>query len=326
MSLDTVGPTFGAQIIRNAIYAIIISFPVIILYLSIRFEYKLALPALLSVIHDVWLTLAIYSVTGREITSATVAAILTILGYSLYDVVIVFDRIRENVPLMRSSTYRKIVNRSVHETLTRSIITSLTTLVPVAVLYLFGGDTLKDFAFALLVGHPLRRPVLDRHRRAHRRAVEGARARGAQAAQRGPRATPRPAVAADADVVDVEVLARAEAALDASMGDERGERYETLIADEAADERAPRRAARAAPTREPEPAPEPGPARALGPTTGRTTPPAPRRVPPTPTPEAGRAARRRRRRRGDEPPAPGVRRGAAPTARRHRQVQKKRRR
>ena len=80
------------------------------------------------------------------------AALLTILGYSLYDVVIVFDRIRENVPIMRKSTYREIVNTSVHETLTRSIITSLTTLIPLTVLYFFGGDTLKDFAFALIVG------------------------------------------------------------------------------------------------------------------------------------------------------------------------------
>ena len=99
--LDSVGPTFGRQIIRNAIWAILLSFAVIVIYLSIRFEYKLAIPALISVIHDVWLSIAIYSFTGREVTSATVAALLTILGYSLYDVVIVFDRIRENVPIMR---------------------------------------------------------------------------------------------------------------------------------------------------------------------------------------------------------------------------------
>ena len=133
LRLDTVGPVFGEQIIRNAIYAILLSFAVIILYLSIRFEYKLALPALLSVIHDVWLSISIYSFTGREVTSATVAALLTILGYSLYDVVIVFDRIRENVPIMRRSTYREIVNTSVHEALTRSIITPLTTLIPLTV-------------------------------------------------------------------------------------------------------------------------------------------------------------------------------------------------
>ncbi|HVH01279.1 MAG TPA: protein translocase subunit SecD [Miltoncostaeaceae bacterium] len=219
-TVDTVGPVLGEQIIRNAVWAILLSFAVIVLYLTIRFEYKLALPALLSVIHDVWLALAIYSVTGREVTSATVAALLTILGYSLYDVVIVFDRIRENQRIMRKSTYREIVNTSVHETLTRSIITSLTTLIPLTVLFFFGGDTLKDFAFALIVGilsgglssiaiaAPLaalwkEREPLERRRtaKAERRAAS---------------------VASDSDVVDLEALARAEAALDAELRLENG--------------------------------------------------------------------------------------------------------
>lgn len=151
-SLQVVGPTFGDEVIRNAIIAIALSFLLIIIYLTIRFELKMAVPALVSVVHDVWLTLSIYSLFGLEVTSATVAAILTILGYSLYDVVIVFDRIRENVPLMRRNTYREIVNRSLHETLNRSIITGFSTLLPVVILLLFGGDTLKDFAFALTIG------------------------------------------------------------------------------------------------------------------------------------------------------------------------------
>jgi SecD/SecF fusion protein len=151
-SLEVVGPTFGDEVIRKAVIAIVLSFLLIIAYLTIRFELKLALPALASVVHDVWLTISIYSLVGREVTSATVAAILTILGYSLYDVVIVFDRIRENVPLMRRSTYRDIVNRSVHETLNRSMITAFLTLLPVVILLFFGGDTLKDFAFALTIG------------------------------------------------------------------------------------------------------------------------------------------------------------------------------
>lgn len=151
-SLQVVGPTFGEEVIRKAIIAIVLSFLLIIVYLTVRFELKMAVPALVSVIHDVWLTISIYSLVGREVTSATVAAILTILGYSLYDVVIVFDRIRENVPLMRRNSYREIVNRSVHETLNRSIITAFLTLLPVVILLFFGGDTLKDFAFALTVG------------------------------------------------------------------------------------------------------------------------------------------------------------------------------
>ena len=151
-NLEEVGPTFGREVIQNAIYAIILSFLIVLVYLIVRFEYRLALPAMLSVVHDVLLSLGIYAITGRSVTSDTVAALLTILGYSLYDVVIVFDRIRENVPLMRGSRYRDIVNRSVNETITRSVITSLTTLIPVLCLYIFGGPTLQDFSFALLVG------------------------------------------------------------------------------------------------------------------------------------------------------------------------------
>ena len=150
--ISSVGRTFGQDIVRNAIYATIFSFLAMIAYLTLRFEYKLALPALLSVVHDVWLALSIYSIFGLEVTGATVAALLTILGYSLYDVVIVFDRIRENVPLMRGRPYRDIVNRSVHETLTRSIITLFLTLLPIVVLLAFGGETLRDFSFALLIG------------------------------------------------------------------------------------------------------------------------------------------------------------------------------
>jgi SecD/SecF fusion protein len=151
-NLEVVGPTFGREVIRNAIYAIILSFIIVLGYLIIRFEYRLALPAMLSVVHDVLLSLGIYAITGRTVTSDTVAALLTILGYSLYDVVIVFDRIRENVPLMRGSRYRDVVNRSINETITRSVITSLITLIPVLCLFVFGGPTLQDFSFALLVG------------------------------------------------------------------------------------------------------------------------------------------------------------------------------
>src|SRR4029450_6540116 len=184
-------------------------------YLPIPFEYKLPLPALLSVIHDVCLAIAIYSITGREFTSATLAALLTILGYSLYDVVIVFDRIRENQSVMRKSTYREIVTTSVHERLTPSIITSLTTLIPLTALFFFGGDTLKDFAFALIVGilsgglssiaiaAPLAALWKEREPEQRRRTVKAER-----------RAK---AVAADSDVVDLEALARAEAGPDAAV-------------------------------------------------------------------------------------------------------------
>src|SRR6185503_11029977 len=102
--------------------------------------------------HDILITAGVYALSGREVTTSTVAALLTILGYSLYDTIIVFDRIRENVPRMPRAAFTQIVNRSMAEVLTRSLATSLCTLLPVTALMLFGGETLRDFAFALLVG------------------------------------------------------------------------------------------------------------------------------------------------------------------------------
>jgi SecD/SecF fusion protein len=107
---------------------------------------------LIALMHDLLITSGVYSLTGREVTTATVAALLTILGYSLYDTIIVFDRVRENVPRMPRAAFSQIVNRSMSEVLTRSLATSFCTLLPVLALLLFGGATLKDFAFALLVG------------------------------------------------------------------------------------------------------------------------------------------------------------------------------
>jgi SecD/SecF fusion protein len=109
-------------------------------------------PVLSALMHDLLITSGIYALTGREVTSATVAALLTILGYSLYDTIIVFDRVRENVPRMPRAAFSQIVNRSMAEVLTRSLATSFCTLLPVLALLLFGGSTLKDFAFALMVG------------------------------------------------------------------------------------------------------------------------------------------------------------------------------
>jgi SecD/SecF fusion protein len=107
---------------------------------------------LAALLHDVLITIGLYSLTGREMTAATVAAILTILGYSIYDTIIIFDRVRENIPLMRRSSFAAIANQSLWETIRRSLATSFITLLPIASLLFFGGDTLKDFAFALLVG------------------------------------------------------------------------------------------------------------------------------------------------------------------------------
>ena len=148
----TVGPTFGQQVARSAIEAIIFSLLVICGYVAFRFEPKYAVPVIIAVIHDILITGGVYSLTGREVTSGTVAAFLTILGYSLYDTVIVFDRIRENVPRLPRATFSQIVNRSMSEVLTRSLITGLSSVFLVTVLFIFGGATLKDFAFAMMVG------------------------------------------------------------------------------------------------------------------------------------------------------------------------------
>ena len=149
---DTIGPTFGKTVAKSAIIAIIASLLVISLYIALRFEWKYAVPVLIALMHDLLITAGVYSLLGREVTTSTVAALLTILGYSLYDTIIVFDRVRENVPRMPRAAFSQIVNRSMSEVLTRSLATSFCTALPILALLFFGGETLKDFAFALLVG------------------------------------------------------------------------------------------------------------------------------------------------------------------------------
>jgi len=151
-SSTSIGPTFGKTVANSAVIAIIASLLVISAYIALRFEWKYAVPVLIALMHDLLITAGVYSLTGREVTTATVAALLTILGYSLYDTIIVFDRVRENVPRMPRAAFSQIVNRSMSEVLTRSLATSFCTLLPVTALLLFGGETLKDFAFALMVG------------------------------------------------------------------------------------------------------------------------------------------------------------------------------
>jgi SecD/SecF fusion protein len=148
----TVSESFGRQIAKSALWAIFGSLLLIVLYLAIRFDYKYAIPVLVALLHDIIITVGVYSLTGREVTTATVAAVLTVLGYSIYDTIIIFDRIRENVPLMRRAAFATIANISLWETIRRSLATTFITLLPVASLLIFGGATLKDFAFALLIG------------------------------------------------------------------------------------------------------------------------------------------------------------------------------
>jgi SecD/SecF fusion protein len=148
----TVSSSFGRQIAKSAIIAILVSLFLVVFYIAIRFDLKFAGPVIVAMLHDVVICVGIYALLGREVTSSTVAAILTVLGYSIYDTIIIFDRIRENIPIMRRSSFATIANVSLWETIRRSLATSFITLLPVGALFLFGGDTLKDFAFALMVG------------------------------------------------------------------------------------------------------------------------------------------------------------------------------
>ena len=148
----SVGPTFGQQVASSALKALIFSLLVICGYVALRFDPKFAVPVLIALFHDILITAGVYALTGKEVSSGTVAAFLTILGYSLYDTIIVFDRIRENMPRMPRAAFSQIVNRSMSEVLTRSLATSFTTLLAVTSLLIFGGATLQDFAFAMMVG------------------------------------------------------------------------------------------------------------------------------------------------------------------------------
>ena len=135
--------------------AIIASLLVISAYVALRFDWKFSIPVLIALAHDLLITSGVYALTGRQVTTATVAALLTILGYSMYDTIIVFDRVRENIPRMPRAAFSQIVNRSMSEVLTRSIATTSCTLMPILALLLFGGtplDRATDFAFALLIG------------------------------------------------------------------------------------------------------------------------------------------------------------------------------
>jgi SecD/SecF fusion protein len=152
VNVNTVSASFGKQIAKDAILAIIVSLLLIVIYITIRFDLKFAIPVIVAMLHDVLITVGLYSIVGREVSTSTVAAVLTVLGFSIYDTIIIFDRVRENIPLFRKAPFAQIVNVSLWETIRRSLATSFITLLPVVALLIFGGQTLKDFAFALIVG------------------------------------------------------------------------------------------------------------------------------------------------------------------------------
>lgn len=152
LRIERVGPAVGHDLRGKALMALFYAMLGICLYIAFRFEFKFAICAIIALLHDVLVTIGFFSLTGREISLPVIAALLTVVGYSLNDTIVVFDRIREDSKLMRKADYKTVVNTSINQTLSRTILTSLTTLLVVMALYFFGGEVINDFAFALLVG------------------------------------------------------------------------------------------------------------------------------------------------------------------------------
>jgi preprotein translocase SecF subunit len=152
LKVDVVGPTVGKDLAHKASLAVLWSFIGIGIYLAWRFEWKYAIASVIMLMHDVCFAFGVYALSGREINLPTVAAILTIMGFSVNDAIITFDRVRENLKIMRKTSFSDIVDVSVNQTLSRSIITNLTVLFSVVALLLFGGGSIQDFAFILLIG------------------------------------------------------------------------------------------------------------------------------------------------------------------------------
>ena len=149
---EEVGPKIGTELKEKALLAIFWALIGIILYIWWRFEFTFGLAAVTALFHDILITVGIYSIFGKEISLSIVAALLMIVGYSLNDTIVVFDRIREDLKIYRRESYASVINHSINETLSRTIITSLTTFVVVLSLYIFGGTVIRDFAFAILIG------------------------------------------------------------------------------------------------------------------------------------------------------------------------------
>ena len=152
LSIDKVGPKIGSELSGKAIMAIIYAITLILIYISFRFEFTYAIGAIAAIAHDVIITLGVFSILGYEISLSIVAAFLTIVGYSLNDTIVIFDRIRENMKAIKRESVVSIVNKSINESLSRTIVTSLTTLFVVLTLYFFGGEVIHYFSFALIVG------------------------------------------------------------------------------------------------------------------------------------------------------------------------------
>lgn len=149
---EMVGPVVGQELVKQALMALLLAALGMLVYLSFRFEYRFAAVAVLAVLHDAIIVLGLFALLSREINSPFIASILTVVGYSVNNTIVIFDKIRENIGFRKRESWAEIANKSINETLTRSINTSLTTLLAVLALFFFGGATIQDFVLALLLG------------------------------------------------------------------------------------------------------------------------------------------------------------------------------
>ena len=152
LSLGTVSPKIGTELSGKALWSIVSALVLILFYISIRFEFRFAIGAILALVHDILITLGIFSLTGYEITLSTIAAFLTIVGYSLNDTIVILDRIRENMKSSGTVMFENTINKSINQSLGRTLITSLTTLLVIIVLLIYGGEIIRPFAFTMMIG------------------------------------------------------------------------------------------------------------------------------------------------------------------------------
>jgi preprotein translocase subunit SecF len=150
--VEDVGPKVSGELLRSGLIAIVLSLSAMLIYIWIRFEWQFSLGAIIALVHDVIVTIGFFSILQFEINLSIVAAVLTIVGYSMNDTVVIFDRVRENLKKYTSKTINEISNLSINETLSRTIITSLTTLMALLSIFFFGGEILKGFSFAMILG------------------------------------------------------------------------------------------------------------------------------------------------------------------------------
>lgn len=152
LRVESVGPVIGENLKKLALSALFFAFIGIILYITMRFEFKFSIVSILALLHDCLIVLGIFSLLQKEITISVMAAVLTIIGYSLNNTIVILDRLRENIKFKTREPFENLINRSINQSLSRTINTALTTIIPVLALYFFGGNILSDFALALFIG------------------------------------------------------------------------------------------------------------------------------------------------------------------------------